>query len=156
MKQLLEQDDGWHCESLPENMIQISTPKQFKSVVLGLSQDSIVLADFFSPQCHACRSMWPKLKQIAESNPDVTFALINTGSKPMLEMAEGFKVSKLPWFIIFEGSTGKQLASFTANLSTISTLRAELAAAKACTDPMCEADWNAADGVAEIEVLQET
>jgi thioredoxin-like negative regulator of GroEL len=156
MKQLLEQDDGWHSEPLPENMIQISTPKQFKSVVLGLSQDSIVLADFFSPQCHACRSMWPKLKQIVESNPDVTVALINTASKPMLEMAEGFKVSKLPWFIIFEGGTGKQLASFTANLSTISTLRAELAAAKACTDPMCEADWNAANGVGEVEILQET
>lgn len=155
MKQLLEQDNGWHSEPSLENMIQITSPKQFKKVVLGLSEDSIVLADFFSPQCHACKTMWPKLKQIAESNPDVTFAMINTALRPMLEMAEGFKVSKLPWFMIFEGGTGSQLASFTANISTISTLRAELAAAKACTDPMCEADWGLSDGTAEVEILQE-
>ena len=54
----------------------------------------------------------------------------------MRELAQGMRVSHLPWFHFFRA--GELVASFSANVATVSTLRAEVAAHKACTDPACE------------------
>jgi hypothetical protein len=53
----------------------------------------------------------------------------------MRELGQGMNVTHLPWFHLFRGSN--LIASFSANLTTVSTLRAEIAANKACVDPGC-------------------
>ena len=134
-KMLLEMEDSWWQKgNIPSNMLIATSPKEFKKIVLGSS--NLVVGYFFSPQCAACRALWPKLTQIASNNQDITFVKINTAEEPLAALAEGLRVAVLPSFIIFKNN-GEQMASFTANLSTVSTLRAELAAAKDCATPKC-------------------
>lgn len=44
-------------------------------------------------------------------------------------------MTHLPWFHLFLG--GQLTASFSANVTTVATLRAEIAAHKACEHPAC-------------------
>lgn len=143
VRKLLEEEDGWWKQgsSTAPNVLTATSPQHFKSIVLDAPATSIVVAYFFGPQCNACRTLWPKLTSIAANNQDVTFVKINTNEKRLVDLADGFRVSKLPWFLIFEAKTGKQLASFTANVTSVSTLRAEIAGAKACTSPQCAESW---------------
>lgn len=126
VRRKLQVVDSWHKDKSCRNMVMAASPSHFKETIMSCDPTRIVLVDFFSPSCYACRSMWPKLKQIAASNPDITFLKVNTAEKPLASLAEGMGVSKLPWFLIFQGGTGEQIASFTANLSTISDLRDRL------------------------------
>ena len=53
----------------------------------------------------------------------------------MRELGQGMQVTHLPWFHLFRG--GDLVAPFTANLATVSQLRAEIATNKPCCDPGC-------------------
>jgi thioredoxin 1 len=140
MRQLLAKDDSWYQGPAPSNVVQVASMDHFRHIIQRAGQSSIVVADFFAPNCYACRSMWPKMKQLASSNPDVTFAMINTSLEQLGDLANILGVAKLPWFVIFDGRSGERRASFTANLRTISVIRAEIAAAKECTAPQCLVD----------------
>lgn len=143
-----------------------------------------MVVDYLKPSCAACRRLYPKLLQIAKSNPDALFIKVRTsssarllrpedsavegglpparrvsggGGRPplltpfpfppiarqqvnvetpeMRELGRGMNVTHLPWFHMFRG--GDLIASFSANVTTVSTLRAEIAANKACVDPGC-------------------
>jgi thiol-disulfide isomerase/thioredoxin len=37
----------------------------------------LVVVNFFAPECYACKSMQPKLRQIARDNPDAVFLKVN-------------------------------------------------------------------------------
>ena len=39
----------------------------------ALTTHKLCVADWFAPWCHACRSLYPKLRQIAELHTDVLF-----------------------------------------------------------------------------------
>lgn len=139
-RRALEAADSWWKAGPPAPNVAVATsPQHFKSLVVDAPPHSIVVAYFFSPQCHACKSLYPKLRQIAASNSDVTFVKVNAAAPPMADLVQGLQVAKLPWFTVFAAGSGEQLASFTANVSTVSTLRAEIAAAKECTAPECTA-----------------
>ena len=60
---------------------------------------------------------------------------VNTEDPGMRELAMNLGVSKLPYFQLWRESDIK--ASFTANVTTVSGLRAEIASHKSCTDPGC-------------------
>lgn len=53
-------------------------------------------------------------------------------NEELAELGQGMGVTHLPHFHLFTG--GRLAASFTANIATISTLRAEIAAHKPCSD----------------------
>ena len=55
----------------------------------------------------------------------------------MRALGEGMQVSQLPWFHLF--LAGDLVASFSANLATVSRLRAEIAAHMPCEAPACAA-----------------
>lgn len=136
MKRRLEEEESWYKDAdCSINYLIASTPSQFKNIITSSPPSRIVVANFFSPSCHACKSMWPKLKQIAAGNLDVSFIKVNTTA--MVDLAIGLNIPKLPWFMIFQGGSGEIVSSFTANLSTIDTLRAEIAAQKTCMDDYC-------------------
>lgn len=140
VKMLLKEDDSWcvNDRDVPKNIIHVTSPKHLKSLIMNPEELRIgVVVDFFAPSCNACKSMWPKLKQLASQNQEIVFAKVDTSKKELSAMAEGLNVPKLPWFLIFQGSAGDLRSSFTANLTTLDVLRAEISSLKECTDPHC-------------------
>lgn len=153
-------------------------------------------ADFLRSDCHGCRTLHPKLKQLAANNADCLFikvrvwalswlvhwgsqpvgggaclsaglsvspmllaspgrsvpsppalppirparpplpAQVNTDEPALRDLAEGLGVTKLPYFQLWRDVD--LVAQFTANISTVQVLRAEIATHKACTDPGCD------------------
>jgi thiol-disulfide isomerase/thioredoxin len=79
------------------------------------------------PPPHALNS--PHLQRIPALQVNVDL------SQEMRELGQGLGVSHLPWFHIWRG--GQLVASFSANVTTVATLRAEIAAHKACEHPAC-------------------
>ena len=60
---------------------------------------------------------------------------VNVDTEEMRELGQGMQVAHLPWFHLF--LAGDLRASFSANVTSVATLRAEIAANKPCTDPAC-------------------
>jgi len=138
LKALEQEDNWWRQGDTPSNVVTTTSPKHFKSLILGASPETIVVSYFFSPSCNACRTLYPKLLQIAKNNKEVLFVKCNTAETKIASLAEGLLVSKIPWFVIFSGGPDAgQLASFTANLATVDSLRVEISGAKECTAPEC-------------------
>jgi len=68
----LKRGRGWWELNAPSNLISIDNMAQFQSYLEGIKGTSqLVVVDFFAPWCRACRTLFPKLKQIAGDNPDV-------------------------------------------------------------------------------------
>lgn len=59
----------WEGE-LPANLLTAVSPEAFRRAV---ATHRLVVADFWVPWCNGCRRLYPKLKQIAANNPEVTF-----------------------------------------------------------------------------------
>lgn len=58
----------------PENMHLVQNGEQLVAAISEASAaDRAVVVDFFSPSCNGCRTLYPKLKQIAQNNPELTF-----------------------------------------------------------------------------------
>lgn len=132
-------NDWWRLDAAAcaPNLRHAASPRDLKRDILAAADAGhLVLVDYFKPGCHACRSLAPKLKQLAEQNPDVLILKVNTEELGMRELAGAMGVEVLPWFQIWRAA--EPVAAFTANLSTLERLRAEVAAHKACTDPLCE------------------
>lgn len=132
VQKLLEKENAWYTGEAPANVVHVKSEKHLKSLVMS---EKDVVIDFFSPGCLGCKSMWPKIKKLAHQNPEIIFAKVNTADEGLMKIAEGLKVQKLPWFLLF--SSGDMVASLTANISTFDVLRAEIASLKECTDPEC-------------------
>lgn len=138
-QQLLQADDSWHTAGpLPPNVTAVTSPRHLKSLLLNAPADSLIVVDFFAPHCNGCRTLWPKIKQIAGNNPDVLFLTVNTAEPGLQDLGLNLGVAKLPWFQLYSGGPDFQLvSSFTATLAKVDMIRAEISAYKACPDPMC-------------------
>ena len=55
---------------MPANLLTAVSPEGFHRAV---ATHRLVVADFWVPWCNGCRRLYPKLKQIAANNPEVTF-----------------------------------------------------------------------------------
>eukprot|EP00887_Chlorella_sp_A99_P002732 scaffold6.g2732.t1 len=132
----------WHLDAgaAPPNLALARGPREFKAAVLGAAPGQLVLVDYFRPSCYACRTLLPKIKQLAEQNPDVLVlkarACVNTDDEGMRGLAEAMDVRVLPWFQLWRD--GAPLCGFSANVGSFARLRAEVAAHKACTHELCE------------------
>lgn len=133
----LEAEDGWHKQGGASlaNLAAPATPREFKALVTG-APGRLVVVDYFKPSCNGCRTLYPKLLQLAANNPETLFIKVNTDAPALRELAQGMGVASLPWFQLFRD--GDLLSSFTANVTSISVLRAEVAARKACDGPGCD------------------
>ncbi len=76
--------------------------------VLTLSKDNfqqtvekggIVLIDWWAPWCGPCRAFGPVYERVAEANPDVTFAKLNTDEEQ--ELSSTFNIRSIPTLMIF-------------------------------------------------------
>ena len=52
----------------------VSTPEEAEHTLRhALTTHKLCVVDYFAPWCHACRTLYPKLRQIAEVHSDVLF-----------------------------------------------------------------------------------
>ncbi len=59
-----------------------------------LTDDGIVLVDFWAAWCGPCRMVAPVVEELAEEHPDVTFGKVDTDVEQ--ELALGFAIRSIP------------------------------------------------------------
>ena len=72
------------------------TQENFHQVV---SQNNLVIVDFWAPWCGPCRSFAPAYEAASEKYPDVVFAKVNTEEQQAL--AGYFQIRSIPTLMIF-------------------------------------------------------
>ena len=64
-----------------------------------IEKGGIVFVDWWAEWCGPCRSFAPTYEAVAEANPDVVFAKINTDEEQ--ELAGAFNIRSIPTLMIF-------------------------------------------------------
>jgi thioredoxin 1 len=72
------------------------TKDNFESVVTG---NATVIVDYWAPWCGPCRGFAPVFERVAEKNPDIVFAKVNTDEEQ--EIAGHFQIRSIPTLMIF-------------------------------------------------------
>ena len=68
----------------------------FKDAITG---NDIVFVDFWASWCGPCKSFAPIYEAVAEKNPDIVFAKINTEDEQ--DLAASFQIRSIPTLMIF-------------------------------------------------------
>ena len=72
------------------------TKENFEQVV---TSNPMVIVDYWAPWCGPCRGFAPVFEKVAEANPDVVFAKVNTGDEQ--EIAAHFQIRSIPTLMVF-------------------------------------------------------
>jgi thioredoxin 1 len=72
------------------------TKDNFEQVV---TSNPTVIIDFWAPWCGPCKGFAPVFERVAESNPDVVFAKVNTDDEQ--EIAQHFQIRSIPTLMVF-------------------------------------------------------
>ncbi|WP_020560325.1 thioredoxin [Thiofilum flexile] len=65
----------------------------------AITENDIVIVDFWAPWCGPCRSFAPTFEKVSEKHPDITFAKVNTEDEQ--ELSEHFQIRSIPTLMIF-------------------------------------------------------
>jgi len=72
------------------------TKDNFEQVV---TSNPTVIVDFWAPWCGPCRGFAPVFERVAEANPDVVFAKVNTDEEQ--EIGAHFQIRSIPTLMVF-------------------------------------------------------
>ena len=72
------------------------TKENFEQVV---TSNPTVIVDYWAPWCGPCRGFAPVFEKVAEANPDVVFAKVNTEEEQ--EIAAHFQIRSMPTLMVF-------------------------------------------------------
>ena len=72
------------------------TKDNFEQVV---TSNPTVIVDFWAPWCGPCKGFAPIFDRVAEANPDVVFAKVNTDDEQ--EIAAHFQIRSIPTLMVF-------------------------------------------------------
>ena len=72
------------------------TKENFEQVV---TSNGTVVVDYWAPWCGPCRGFAPVFERVAEANPDVVFAKVNTDDEQ--EIAQHFQIRSIPTLMVF-------------------------------------------------------
>lgn len=72
------------------------TKDNFEQVV---TSNPMVVVDYWAPWCGPCRGFAPVFEAVAEANPDVVFAKVNTDEEQ--ELANQFGIRSIPTLMVF-------------------------------------------------------
>ena len=64
-----------------------------------ITDNDIVLLDFWAEWCGPCRQFGPVFEQAASANPDIVFGKVDTEAQP--ELGRAFNVMSIPTLMIF-------------------------------------------------------
>src|SRR5256885_11906559 len=65
----------------------------------AVEKDGIVLIDWWAAWCGPCRAFAPVYERVAQANPDVVFAKIDTDAEQ--ELSAAFNIRSIPTLMIF-------------------------------------------------------
>jgi thioredoxin 1 len=72
------------------------TKENFESVI---TSNATVIVDYWAPWCGPCRGFAPIFERVAEANPDVVFAKVNTDDEQ--EIGAHFQIRSIPTLMVF-------------------------------------------------------
>jgi len=73
------------------------TKENFEQVI---TSNPMVIVDYWAPWCGPCRGFAPVFEAVAEANPDVVFAKVNTDEEQ--EIAQHFQIRSIPTLMVFK------------------------------------------------------
>ena len=72
------------------------TKENFEQVI---TSNATVIVDYWAPWCGPCRGFAPVFERVAEANPDVVFAKVNTDEEQ--EIGAHFQIRSIPTLMVF-------------------------------------------------------
>jgi thioredoxin 1 len=72
------------------------TKENFEKII---TSNPTVVVDYWAPWCGPCRGFAPVFERVAEANPDVVFAKVNTDDEQ--EIASHFQIRSIPTLMVF-------------------------------------------------------
>ena len=78
--------------------VNVITSKNFDSEVM--SQDKLVLLDFWAIWCGPCQMIAPVVAEIAEENPNIIVGKVNVDEEP--ELAAAFGIVSIPTLVVIK------------------------------------------------------
>jgi thiol-disulfide isomerase/thioredoxin len=108
-----------------------SLPELRRCIEEARQARQLLVVNYFGEQCYACKSLYPKLAQIARDNHDVLFVKVNlTQSDELRLLLEEQGHTTVPFFQLYQ--FGVVVSQFSASLNPqkLAVLRAEIAGNK--------------------------
>ncbi|CAN4086323.1 unnamed protein product [Withania somnifera] len=105
----------WWEKTVKPNMVEIHSAKELADSLLNAG-DRLVIIDFYSPGCGGCRTLHPKICQLADSNHDAIFLKVNY--EELKSMCHALRIHVLPFFRFYRGAEGK-VCSFSCTNATV-------------------------------------
>ena len=73
------------------------TKDNFEQVI---TTNPMVIVDYWAPWCGPCRGFAPVFEAVAEANPDIVFAKVNTDDEQ--EIGQHFQIRSIPTLMVFK------------------------------------------------------